>query len=445
MTLERGDTPTFMAKDDFINFMSTDTAQILDAKGKPVKVPKAKLWLAHPRRRSYRGIGFKPGEEDTSPILNLWTGWNVDPDKAVKGSCRGWLDLLYYVICGSDDRLYNWMLNWFANIVREPQRKLLTAPVLIGKEGAGKTLLIEYFGQMLGRSYVVVTKEDHIYGKFNNHMGTCLLLHSEEALYGGDQRHASIIRDLITGNTAMFEKKGVDAKQITSYLRLIMASNKIQAAPVAVDDRRYNIIDMEYRIVPEKIRDETVAEKENGGPSALFKYLTEDFDYDPNVARFNIKNDAMLDLKIINADPAIGWWYETLRMGMVLPDFLSWATKPAGAEWPNVVSSSALYLSHILHCRARNRTYVLDTTGLALALNRMVGMKLEREQKYYANPMADDAPREVKLLPQKQYSITNLPSLEACRHAFETYMGGQKIKWPKEVLEDKEKPMHLRY
>ena len=98
-------------------------------------------------------------------------------------------ELLEHVICGDDPALTNWMLNWFANILREPRHKSLTAPVIIGRQGAGKSILLTYFGRILGRGFTTVTNEEHIYGRFNRHLGTTLLLHSEEALYGGEKRH----------------------------------------------------------------------------------------------------------------------------------------------------------------------------------------------------------------------------------------------------------------
>lgn len=440
--LEQGGVPVLFAKEDFINLHSTDTATIQDAKGKPVRVSKAKLWLGHPRRRSYKGLDFVPGEEDTSPILNLWTGWAVDPKVAAHSSCRVWLDLLYYTICGQNDDLYNWMMNWFVSILREPRNKPLTAPVIIGKQGAGKSLLLSYFGKMLGPAYVVVTNEEHIYGRFNKHLATALLLHSEEALYGGDRKHRGIIKSLITDEYRIFEQKGVDAERVHNYLRLALTSNEIWAAPTEADDRRFTIIDMEYRKAPDDVVKEVLKEMHEGGPSALFHYMTEEFAYDASIPRVNVKNESMANLKAINFDPTASWWYETLRLGCLLPDYLSWAAKPAGQEWPGVVSSSALHMALAVHCRARNKV-VPDQTSLALALNKMTGGKLDRRQMYYVNPMSDDVLREIRLMPQKQSSITNMPPLAACRTAFEHFMG-QRVNWPVEA-DEADKPVHLRY
>lgn len=430
MVPERGQPPTLYGKDDFLNLMATDTVNIDDK-----RVPKAKIWLANPRRRVYRSVDFVPGVEDASPVLNLWTGWAIDPEPS--GSCRAWLDLLYYIICGQDEALYEWMLHWFANIVREPQRKSMTAPVIIGRQGAGKSLMMDYFGRILGPAYVKVTNEEHIYGRFNKHLATTLLLHSEEALFGGDKKHRGIIKSLITDESRIFEQKGIDAKHVRNFLRLAMTSNEQHAAPAEIGDRRFTVIDMVDRKAEEKLIRALMKEYDANGPASLFHYLL-NMKYDPLIPRTNVKNEALAVMKQINLDPVSSWWMDTLRQGQVLPDFLAWATKPAREDWPVKVSSSALYVSMLLRAKERGTggRAVPDRTSFAAILDKMVGLKLEREQKHYTNPMADDVPREVKLLPNKQYTITNLPPLADCRHAFCTFIG-QTIEWPKEDSEGK--------
>jgi len=433
--IEKGQPPTFFGKEDFLNIMATDTITI-DEK----KVPRARVWLANPRRRSYRSVDFIPGVEDTSPILNLWTGWAMEPDPS--GSCQAWLDLLYYTICGGDDTLYQWMLHWFANIVREPLEKSMTAPVLIGVQGAGKSMLMDYFGAILGSAYIKVTNEEHIYGRFNKHLATTLMLHSEEALFGGDKKHRGIIKSLITDETRIFEQKGIDAKHVKNFMRLALTSNEAHAAPAEVGDRRFTVIEMGQRKVKPELIKAFLEEKRNKGPQALFHHLLH-MDYDPMIPRTNVKNEALGNMKQINLDPVQAWWLDTLKQGQVLPDYMSWATKPQGKEWPERVSAHALYVSMLLRSRERGGKAIPDRIGFATLLDKMVGVKLHREQRYFTNPMADDAPREVKLLPSKHYTIMNMPNLAECRAAFCAFIG-QEIEWPQEPGPD-ERPVHVEF
>lgn len=425
--MTRGQPPTFFAKDDFLNLVTPDTMEIDTPKG-PKRVSRGLVWLKNERRRTYRSVDFLPGVEDNDQILNMWTGWPIDPDPTY--SCQAWLDLLNYTICGSDDAVYSWMLHWFANIVREPTKKPLTAPVIIGKQGVGKSLLMDYYGKILGSYYIKVTNEEHIYGRFNKHLATTLLLHSEEALFGGDKKHRGIVKSLITDDTRIFEQKGVDAKHVSNFMRIAMTSNEQHAAPVEVGDRRYTVIDMDDRRPDRKMIEAVLKEIDNGGPASLFHYLMT-MPYDSMVPRINVKNEALGALKQVNLDPVASWWLDTLRQGQVLPDYLAWATKPIRDDWPQRVSSSALYVAYMIRTKERGARQITDRNTFALALEKMIGTRLDRSQRIYVNPMSDEAPREVKLMPNKQYTIMNLPELNECRKSFCEFLG-QDLKWPSE-------------
>lgn len=437
----QGEPPTFLQKDDFLNLTATDYSSVADDKGRPI--PKSKLWLANSNRRAYHRVDFLPGltadTHDDNNVMNLWTGWGLDTTAdAPADGCDAWLDLLHDVICGGDDRKAEWLLHWFANIVRDPMEKSLTAPVLIGVEGAGKSLLLGYFGRILGRAYTVITKEQHIYGQFNAHLGSTLLLHSEEALYGGDRKHAGIIRSLITDEWSIFEQKGIDAFQVRNYLRLVLTSNEAHAAPAKPGDRRYSVYDIGERKLTIKLRDRVLREMKSTGPLALFHYLM-NMDYDPDIARNNLKDDSLLALKAINLPPLETWWYSVLTNGCVLPDYLSWATKPEKDDWPDCVSSTALYVAMTIKMREMGVRTIPNETYLSFQLNRFVNVKLQRAQRNYDNPLIDEAPSIVNQMSARQSSIVNMPPLAVCRKAFEKHLG-QKIEWPLDDDTKKSKP-----
>lgn len=434
-----GEPPVFFQKDDWLNMTATDYTTIEDK-----QVSKGRLWLASNRRRSYSSIDFLPGDDESARTLNLWSGWGTQPSDA--GSCEAFLELLRDVICNKDEELYRWMLHWFAHIVREPMQKSLTAPVIIGVEGAGKSLMVAYFGKILGPGYTVITNEKHLYGNFNKHLATTLLLHSEEALYGGDRKHAGIIRSLITDNTRMFEQKGIDAKQVKNFLRLIILSNLPKAAPVMPGDRRYTVIDMKDRKISEALLDRVLEEYHGDGPAALFNFLME-MDFDPKLARVNVKSEALAEMKTHNFDPIESFWYETLLSGQILPDRLSWAQKPEKDNWPPVVGSAALYAALCVKLRGKGTRVFMSETSFALMMNKMLGVKLERAQRSFSNILVGEIgiPQEWSLLNDRQYAIVNLPDLETSRAAFEKY-AGQKLEWPvEEKPEAKKKEQEKRH
>jgi len=429
--------PVFMPKEDFLNIQAVDYDTIDD---KPVS--RARRWLASPKRKAYRRVDFMPGEDDLPTVLNLWTGWAEKPQE---GSCKAWLTLLDEVICGSDPSLFKWLLNWFANIVREPRHKPYTAPVIIGRQGAGKSLFTDYFGRILGASYTVVTNDEHIFGRFNQHLGSTLLLHSEEALYGGEKKHRGVIKSLITDEFRMFESKGIDARQVRNYLRLILTSNEPHAAPAEADDRRFTVFDLKDRKAPPALVKQVVKEMKEGGPAALHYHLLH-MDYDSELPRTNLSNEAHFDLKAINFDPIESWWYSRLQCGALVPDFLAWATRPIENRWPAQVGSPALYASFRAEYSAKSysRVPVPSEVLFAMKLARMVGKpKFKRAQRGYTNPQLDNIPMEARYLSDRQNSIIDMPSLEECREAFQRYIGNDTIEWP-DVYDD-DTPDFVKY
>lgn len=435
-----GEPPTFYQHDDFLALQATDYSdQVNENTGK--SIPKSRLWLANPRRRQYRSVDFIPGAEDT-PYLNLWTGWAVQPKK---GTCDAWLDLLHEIICGGDDRLCSWLLHWFANILREPTDKSLTAPVIIGEEGAGKSALIRYFGRILGRGFTVVTNDEHIHGKFNKHLASTLLLHSDEALYAGDRRHAGIIRSLITDEHRIYEQKGIDARQVRNFIRLILTSNDMHAAPAKPGDRRYTVVTMGERKITPRLWRALKEELDGDGPAALHQYLL-DMKYDPAVSRLNVKNDALIAMKSANFNPLESWWYDALYEGNVLPAYLAWATIPEKEPWPHTVAGPALYAALCIRMRERGyRGQVPSDTLVASELERFVGRRLVRMRRRYEDPQVENVPQMARHLGERMSSVTQLPDLETCRKAFERYMG-QSIEWPgtegELEIEDDDKPKY---
>lgn len=433
-----GESPIFYHKDDFLAKMATDYGPP-DAKGKPVT--KAAMWLKSPRRRQYEQVDFRPGVEDDGHTLNLWGGWAIQPDKVAyeAGGCDNFLDLVYSVICGDDEDLTIWLMNWLANIIREPTNKSMTAPVIIGPEGAGKSLMVAYFGAILGPAYTVVTQDKHLIGSFNRHLAGTLLLHSEEALYGGDRKHASVIRSLITDEFRMFEQKGLDAKKVKNYLRLIMLSNLPHAAPAMPGDRRYTVIDMKQRKAHDDLVTRVIAEKNGTGPAALFHYLLHEFDYNPQLVSKNVKNDNLTEMKTHNMTPLEAWWMETLMSGMLLPDRLNWAQQPDKEYWPKVVSAQALYAAMEVTLRSRGARSAHSVSFGSLLERMLGGHVLFRGQRAYSNVLLGEigVPQAWALLPDRQLTYLNFPTLAEARTGFDKYIG-QKVRWP--VDEPKLKP-----
>ena len=420
---------SFSTQDDFVKLRAPDT--IVGEEGK--RIPKARIWLGSTRRRQYDGgVDFLPGlSEDDCPdnVLNLWTGWAVAP--SAEGSCEAWQQLLRDVVCGGDEVKAQWLDNWFAGVVRDPLRKPGTAPVIVGEFGAGKTMLIDYVGRMLGPHYTLVTQEEHVHGKFNRHLSECLLLHSEEALTARDRKHRGIVKSLITDRFTMRELKGVDAQQVTSCLRLALTSNELDAAPVEPGDRGFTIFDLEDRVISEKLTDRVVAERDGGGPARLLHRYLYEFEYDAKLVRTNVKDEALAEMMAHTSDPVRSYWEHALTVGEVLPDYLSWAKRPQEEAWPTTVSLTALHCAIAIAAREhRWRGTVPNTQGVKRQLEKFLRRRLARSDNAFTfpNPLHGEegvpsAPPEARQLSDRQRALLGVPSLAECRAAWDRHCG----------------------
>ncbi len=446
LDVEPGTRIVFSGQDDFKQLFGNEWATVQEiAPGedgklqtKTARKQKAAVWLASPRRLQYRTYEFLPGvpqEEAPARTLNLWTGWAVKPDPAA--SCDAWLDLLWYVVCGGDRQLYDWLLNWFAHLIQHPCNKAATCPVIVGVPGAGKYLLFSYLKRIMGAGYVHVSQEDHVHGKFNAHLSTCKLLHVDEALRPSDRKHRGIIKSLIGDDVRMHEQKGVDAKQVGNHLCLAITSNYPEAAPIEDKDRRFTVFDMKERKIDADLKGGLLTERDNGGPAALLHLLLM-MECDDELARTNIKNTAHLE-QMIGALPALeAWWYDKLQEGTLLPDHLRWASKPnadGSNDWPATFGLKALHYDMVQALRGKNaRGAIPNEQQFKAKLAKFCGVKRWKpgSRPIYDKPLIDrdsDLPQELRKMDARQRSIVDMPPLAQCRTAFEAFLG-RNVEWP---------------
>lgn len=427
-----GEPFVFQTKDDFLDAYGPFTVAGPDGK----IVSKAKLWLGSPQRRFYRKAEFLPGVTEEGEVLNLWTGWAVEPEP---GPCEAWLALVWEIICGENEEIYRWLMNWLAHLFQFPLEKIHTCPVIIGVQGAGKSLMCSYLSRILGAAYLQVSKPDHIHGRFNSHLRNTLLLHADEALYPRDKKHRAVIKSLIGDEKQMHEAKGVDASLVQTSIRLLLTSNYDHAAPAEEGDRRFTVIKMLGRRVDDDLKKRVVAELKSSGPAALLHYLTTQWTVDHDEVNRNLKNADWAANVLEQADPQIGWWFDKLQAGVLVPEYLRWATKPVSWAWPERVGTVALYRLFVEDMRIAGRAQGLPSPiTFSTKLNELTGGVRKRHMNHFVPPIGEEVgpmPAWISSIPGSQKTILDLPDLETCRRAFDFFIG-RDMEWEDPTIED---------
>lgn len=193
----------------------------------------------------YDGVTMIPEKpERVENKFNVWddkgTNFNVKPEK---GDVSIITDHILETWCNGDEKLFGYVMMWFADIIQNPGNRPHTALLLLGGQGTGKSVICDVgMSAILGGFYGKSAKREDIVGKFNGMLVGKLLWLSEESLFAGDKMSMQVLKDRITSPTVDVEYKGVDKFPYPSYTRYIFTSNMGHAADLEHDDRRFVVL-----------------------------------------------------------------------------------------------------------------------------------------------------------------------------------------------------------
>jgi hypothetical protein len=370
----------------------------------------ADLWLDHPKRRQYSGIEFAPGG-GREGYYNLWQGFAVEPRP---GDCSKFLAHIRDNVARGDERLFEWVVGWFAQIVQQPDVKLGTSLVLIGEMGVGKTKVGEIVGSIIGkRHYTLVDDARYVTGQFNRHQASLLLLQADEAFFAGDKRAEGKLKGLVTGSSHFIEFKGIDPVSVDNFLRLLITGNEGWVVPASFDERRFAVLevgtdrkqDIEYFAAIDR-------EMNNGGREALLHHLL-NFDLSKVDLRVVPRTAALLVQQIHSADARQQWWFELLQRGQLPHD-------PRN-ETANECVKDTLFADYIRHANRQGARYKSIETQVGMFLSKHVGPALKQERREY-NVIRNGK----KDVDRERFFV--FPSLKECRSKFAAKLR-QEIRW----------------
>ena len=203
-----------------------------------------RAWTLHPQRRTYPGgIRFMPGKPpEADGIFNRWTGW------AVTSKAGEWPHIrrhIFEVLCGGDEKVFDYVMDWLAKRVQKPTGPMGTALVFRSDaEGTGKGTFAKWLRKIFGQYCLTVTKSDQAIGRFNANLHDKSLLICEEAFFAGDRSQSGPLKALITDPTMIIEEKFMPAQEVKNHLGVIMFTNEKWIVQAGLTDRRFAIYDV---------------------------------------------------------------------------------------------------------------------------------------------------------------------------------------------------------
>lgn len=277
--------------EDWLKLVANEKIFVRDEKGEMKSIKLGVAWLEWKGRREYRGVVFKPyggvnGDEERVRLecekAGLWNmfqgfavardssrrcGYRVEEGRGAEGGdcltcdgrgCEGlsgcftWSRHIREVLVANEppelqEGIWNWIIDWFADIVQDPGKKKGTALVLYGEQRAGKGTTYQGLMKILGQQLVYQTADmTDITGKFNAFMEMCLFCFADEATWSKGHDASTKLKNLISEDNKGIERKGIDKYYAESFMRLGVSTNRDRAVPAEPGDGRYCILDVGF-------------------------------------------------------------------------------------------------------------------------------------------------------------------------------------------------------
>ena len=378
-----------------------------------------KLWMCSPSRRSYDGIVFDPqrgGDVTAGPrkYFNLWRGFayeplaaNETPSHEAQHAVDSFFEHARANVCRGDDKLYGWLIGYFAHLVQRPWEKPLTALVFKGGKGVGKNALVERVGNLLGGHFLLTSNRRYLTGNFNGHLENCLMFALDEAFWSGDKSAEGVIKDLITGTDHVIEHKNKEPFRVANRTRVVIIGNEEWLVPSSHDERRFAVFD----VGAGRQQDRTYFERmrlgmESGGYRLLLRQLLCAPLSDVNDAP---KTQALHDQKVKSLDSFGKWWLDCLHEGRIVSSDFE-------APWPTQAECDRFRNAYRRHARESGHgRFMMSDTEVGKALKKVCA----------------GAHGSKKRSGSDFINTYKLPELAGARQSWEEYIG-HPVEWPAE-------------
>lgn len=350
-----------LKKQTFRSLLENKFMVSTNVQGFAVKTTHADIWLAHEDRRTYpSGMGMFPNQPQRyQGYFNMWAGFSVEPKEG------NWLLFKHHVhdvICNNDDKLYEWVMDWMADLVQDPANPKGCAIVMNGIEGCGKGTFAQFIGDLFGTSFKHITDEEHLVGRFNGHMADCLVAFADEVTYGGNRKVAGKLKALVSERYITAERKGIDAVQYHNCAHLLVASNEDWFIPAGPQSRRWLVLEVSGDRANDREYFNSIhhqMEKEGGMGAMLHELLgrkiTSDLKKAPETRALFEQRAQYTEMDSIN-----GWWAHQLATGVLVVSNLD--AEIDNTSWPAAISKADALNAYTEWCKEHRRRTVAANT-----------------------------------------------------------------------------------
>jgi Family of unknown function (DUF5906)/Bifunctional DNA primase/polymerase, N-terminal len=194
-------------------------------------------WIAR-----YHGVGFKPVDVRSfkvngQSVFNLFQPHKIEE---LDGSPTIIIEHLRYLIPDVASRQH--FVNWLAWLVKNPDKKLMHAVLLLGKKGTGKSAFGELMKVILGAHNCSEPSKKRVASEFNGWLANRLLVIIHELREKGARGLYDELKEYITQGTTSINLKGIEAHEVDNFAAFLTITNHDDALPMDDNERRYLVI-----------------------------------------------------------------------------------------------------------------------------------------------------------------------------------------------------------
>jgi hypothetical protein len=183
---------------------------------------------------------FKPGTKgDTDKFWNSFKGF-LHQGNLGNGTLPIY-EHIYRVIANYDINNFRWIMKWIANIFQDPENKPMTAIIVSGLEGTGKSIIFNQLMSKLLGEYHACLNFDPFESQFNNVLEDKLFIVFDEGSWDFRSKTIGKFKNFITEPTQSYELKGYDRYTKDCYTRVAFTTNHENAFVVSETDRRFAV------------------------------------------------------------------------------------------------------------------------------------------------------------------------------------------------------------
>lgn len=197
--------------------------------------------------RKCSGVSCEINPENVDPKkFNVWLGYQATQCKIINMDLvQPILDFIKEIWANGDANIYKYIISWFANIIRSHDING-TALVLIGKQGVGKGMIIDFFSQyVIGKHiYNFSVGLGDILTDFNAFLMGKRLVYVDEIASAQKEFKSNFdkLKAYITGDQLKITPKHKDGFNVNNTGNYIFSSNHEDCFIIEQSDRRYNVL-----------------------------------------------------------------------------------------------------------------------------------------------------------------------------------------------------------